>query len=455
MKITSYRNVYFASFILSYLQLINAAAINGKKVEENLVRRDSFGNGRFHAFPGYSSKSSSTSYVAAATSTVNQNSVATGITSATSDVAAATSSVKQDAVATGTTTTSTSTSSSATADSSCTLTGSSITDLPTIISSCTNIVIKDLTVPAGTTLDMLDLQDGTTVTFDGTTTFEYSEWDGPLIYIGGTDVTITGTSDHVIDGNGEAWWDGLGSNGGVTKPLMIYTYKMYNSLLSGLNIKNSPRHIFSINNSDGVTFKGLTIDDTDGDVTNGGHNTDGFDIGSSNNITIDSCKVYNQDDCLAINSGTNITFSNNYCSGGHGISIAVGGNSDNVVDTVTVSDCEVVNSANGIRIKTVVDATGSVNNINYSGITITNATTYGIAVQGDYKNSGPTGTATGGVPVTDLTIKDVTGTVQSTGADVYILVENASDWSWSDISITGGEKSVTCSGIPSGSGASC
>jgi polygalacturonase len=28
-----------------------------------------------------------------------------------------------------------------------------------------------------------------------------------------------------------------------------------------------------------------------------------------------------QDDCLAINSGSNITFANNYCSDGHGISI--------------------------------------------------------------------------------------------------------------------------------------
>ena len=34
-----------------------------------------------------------------------------------------------------------------------------------------------------------------------------------------------------------------------------------------------------------------------------------------------------QDDCLAINAGKNIAFENNYCSGGHGISI-VGGLSE-------------------------------------------------------------------------------------------------------------------------------
>jgi len=35
--------------------------------------------------------------------------------------------------------------------------------------------------------------------------------------IGGTDITITGADGHVIDGNGAAYWDGEGSNGGVAK----------------------------------------------------------------------------------------------------------------------------------------------------------------------------------------------------------------------------------------------
>jgi hypothetical protein len=35
--------------------------------------------------------------------------------------------------------------------------------------------------------------------------------------ISGTDITITGASGHVIQGNGEAYWDGEGSNGGQDK----------------------------------------------------------------------------------------------------------------------------------------------------------------------------------------------------------------------------------------------
>ena len=72
-----------------------------------------------------------------------------------------------------------------------------------------------------------------------------------------------------------------------------------------------------------------------------GHNTDGFDVSSDNLIIEDRCVfplptrspifivfwfpyisvVMNQDDCIAINKGSNIIFENNSCTGGHGVSI--------------------------------------------------------------------------------------------------------------------------------------
>jgi galacturan 1,4-alpha-galacturonidase len=84
--------------------------------------------------------------------------------------------------------------------------------------SCSAIVIKDMTVPAGTTLDLTKLKSGTTVTFEGTTTFGYKEWKGPLISVSGTNIKVVGASGHVIDGNGAKWWDGKGTNGGKKKP---------------------------------------------------------------------------------------------------------------------------------------------------------------------------------------------------------------------------------------------
>jgi polygalacturonase len=84
----------------------------------------------------------------------------------------------------------------------------------------------------------------------------------------------------------------------------------------------------------------VTVNNKDGD-SNGGHNTDAFDVGDSSQITISGATVYNQDDCLAVNS-------------------SVGGRDNNIVDTVKILDSQIVDSDNGVRIKTVSGETGQV-----------------------------------------------------------------------------------------------
>ncbi|KAF3008519.1 glycoside hydrolase 28 protein [Curvularia kusanoi] len=324
--------------------------------------------------------------------------------------------------------------------------------------SCTNIVLNNIQVPAGTTLDLTKLKDGTTVTFQGTTSFGYKEWSGPLISVSGNKITVNGASGHVIDANGAKWWDGKGSNGGKTKPKFFYAHSMTSSTISNLNIKNTPVQGFSINGATGLTLDHITIDNSAGDVTNGGHNTDAFDVGSSSGITISNANIKNQDDCLAINSGTNIHFIGGTCSGGHGLSIgSVGGRSNNEVKGVVIENSKISNSDNGVRIKTVYGATGSVSNVTYKDITLSNIAKYGIVIEQDYENGSPTGNPTTGVPITDLKVSGVTGSVTSKAVDTYILCGkgSCSNWKWSGNSITGGTKSTKCLNIPSGSGASC
>jgi polygalacturonase len=54
-----------------------------------------------------------------------------------------------------------------------------------------------------------------------------------------------------------------------------------------------------------------------------------------------------------------------------GLSIgSVGGRSDNTVQTVTISSSTIKNSQNGVRIKTVYGATGSVSGVTYKDITL-------------------------------------------------------------------------------------
>jgi polygalacturonase len=89
-------------------------------------------------------------------------------------------------------------------------------------------------------------------------------------------------------------------------------------------------------------------------------------------------------------------------------------------------------SENGVRIKTVFGATGTVKGVTYKNITLKEITKYGIVIEQDYENGSPTGTPTAGVPITDLVIEDVTGTVTSAGTNIYILCASGacSSWTW-------------------------
>ncbi|KAH8654459.1 glycosyl hydrolases family 28-domain-containing protein [Tricladium varicosporioides] len=334
-------------------------------------------------------------------------------------------------------------------------TASEYAQITSVVASCTNIVLENISAPASSTIDLTGLQQGSTVTFAGTTSFGTTEnSDFNPIEIAGTDITITGASGHVIDGNGQAYWDGQGSNGGTDKPdHFIVLDKMVNGKITNLNIQNWPVHCFDITGCDGMTISGLTLDNSAGDAANSAsdgdpaaHNSDGFDISSTDNLVLSNTVVKNQDDCVAVTSGTNITVTGMTCSGGHGLSIgSVGGKSNNVVSGVTFSDSTISDSENGCRIKSNSGTTGTIENIVYKNITLSGITDYGIDVQQDYLNGGATGTPTNGVTISGVTFESITGTTTGDAIDYYVLCGTAcSDFTFTDVSITGGSGTSSC-----------
>ncbi|KAJ8970496.1 hypothetical protein NQ314_001195, partial [Rhamnusium bicolor] len=260
----------------------------------------------------------------------------------------------------------------------------------------------------------------------------------------------------VLDGQGPLYWDGLGGNGGRTKPKFIKISASDGSEITNINVLNCPVHCVSIGNSHGLTISGWEIDVSAGDI-GGGHNTDGFDISSSSNVVLKDSIVRNQDDCVAVNQGSDFTFSGLYCSGSHGLSLSVGMSltspEANTVTNVVFSNCTVVNSENGIHVKTHTYATtGYVKNVTYRNIILSGISNYGINIQEDYDNGGATGIPRDNIPVTDLKLIDVRGTVASNAMPVYILCgENGcADWTWSGVSVSGGSKSSSCNFTPNG-----
>ncbi|QSZ31744.1 hypothetical protein DSL72_001312 [Monilinia vaccinii-corymbosi] len=320
------------------------------------------------------------------------------------------------------------------ASSQCTAT--SYKDIARVVSSCTNIVLQDIYAPSGFAIDLRSLKPGSTVTFAGTTTFgttSNSRFD-PIV-ISGTGITIAGAKGHVIEGNGAAYWDGLGSNGGVPKPNhFIVIDRVVNGVVKDLNIKNWPVHCVFISNAKGLLVSGLNLDNSAGDAPNSrskgkeaAHNTDGIDITSSDHVTIRNCTVRNQDDCVAITSGTNIDVSGMKCYRGHGLSIgSVGGKANNVVENVSFSNSLVADSENGCRIKSNAGTTGIVRNIKYTNIQLENIGKYGIDIQQDYLNTGSNGIPTNGVKITNVTFSGVVGTTQTKAKNHYVLCGSGS-----------------------------
>ncbi|RHZ57767.1 hypothetical protein CDV55_104717 [Aspergillus turcosus] len=349
---------------------------------------------------------------------------------------------------------------------SCTCTAYS--QIPSAVASCTNIVLSNIAAPNGSSIDLSALLPGTTVTFDGTTTFGFTNSSSfNPITISGANITITATPGAVIDGNGQAYWDGQGSNGGVPKPDHFITVKHVTgtSAIRGLTIRNWPTHLFYINECSDLVFEDLLLNNTAGDAPNArsgtlpaAHNTDGFDVSSSTNLVIRRSVIYNQDDCVAITSGNNMTVSELECHNGHGLSIgSVGGKSNNNVTNILVppsspslacafTNSAVINSQNGCRIKTNYNTTGYVANITYSNIQVQGASVYGIDVQQDYLNGGPTGNPSDGVLIENLRFVNVVGTAASSASDYYILCGDGScgDFVFENVHIAGGGVASSC-----------
>jgi polygalacturonase len=116
------------------------------------------------------------------------------------------------------------------------------------------------------------------------------------------------------------------------------------------------------------------------------------------------------------------------------------------------TNSQILNSQNGARIKSNFNTTGFISNITYSNIFVSNISTYGIDVQEDYLNGGPTGIPSNGVIISNLLFQNLTGTAAASGRDYYILCGSGScsNFVFTDVNITGGGKNSSCNYPASG-----
>ncbi|KAG8747832.1 hypothetical protein FRC10_011278 [Ceratobasidium sp. 414] len=285
----------------------------------------------------------------------------------------------------------------------CVGTISSMADVAAAV-KCQTVNINGFAVPPNTTLN-LSLLDNTTVNMLGNISFGVFNWG------------VNGNG-YFFDGNGPAYWDGLGGNGGVVKPHPM------------MKLDQDVRDIHALGDLPNANSGGLAA----------GHNTDGFDC-STTDLVIENSFIRNQDDCIAINKGNNITFHKNTCIGGHGVS--VGSIDSNVVAAnIEITGNTIIDNDQALRIKTKAAATNStVANITFSGNTATGCNRFGVIIDQSY--SATLGTPGNGVVLSNVEFVGTMNDIQVNDNAMRVAVNCGNSsctgaWDWNKLNVTGG-----------------
>ncbi|KAL6223814.1 hypothetical protein ACLB2K_002672 [Fragaria x ananassa] len=224
-----------------------------------------------------------------------------------------------------------------------------------------------------------------------------------------------------IDGQGQVWWE-VCSKTNCKRPTALHFDRCDGLRLSNITHINSAKNHITITSCNDVQISDILIRAPDESP-----NTDGINISTSTNITIQRSFIGTGDDCVAINSGSShINITDVLCGPGHGLSIGSLGEdgSYSTVEDVQVRNCTFKGTQNGARIKTWQGGSGYAKNIIFEHITIQEAKNP-IIIDQKYSDDSTAGFGTLGdqgsaVQVSDVTFRDFHGSV---AGDIAITLD--------------------------------
>ncbi|KAM3744093.1 hypothetical protein ACB098_06G026100 [Castanea mollissima] len=177
-----------------------------------------------------------------------------------------------------------------------------------------------------------------------------------------------------LDGQGpSAWEDNTCSKDPNCKslPISLRFDFVTNSKITGLTSLNSKNAHINVFGSKGLEFHYIHII-----APEDSPNTDGIHIGASSNIEITDSTIATGDDCVSMSPGSiNINIRNVTCGPGHGISVGSlgGGPNEEDVSGLTVTNCTLIGTQNGLRVKTWAKPyAGNVFNLTFEDIIMEN-----------------------------------------------------------------------------------
>ncbi|XP_042067471.1 polygalacturonase-like [Salvia splendens] len=187
------------------------------------------------------------------------------------------------------------------------------------------------------------------------------------------DLVLSGIG--VFDGKGAlSWFQCDKSSNCHHRPASLRIHDVTNAYIQGITSLNSKMFHFHMRNSQNVNVENIHIT-----APHDSPNTDGIHISNSRDVKIADSIIGTGDDCVSLgDSCANVNISEVVCGPGHGISIgSLGKYSDEEdISGITVMNCSLTNTSNGLRIKTWAPSKSSivVSDITYADITLDNVT---------------------------------------------------------------------------------
>lgn len=282
----------------------------------------------------------------------------------------------------------------------------------------------------------------------------FTRWEGmecynysPLIYaIDCKNLAITGNGTLI--GNGESWWSWkqlqqeaanelcyaefnhipvkeriYGTKNAALRPSFLQFIRCSEILIDGITLIDGPQWTLHPVYCEQMIIRNVKIHTT-------GHNTDGLNPDSCKNVLIEHCDFFTGDDCIAINSGMNedgwrvnrpcenIIIRNCTMSGGHG-AVVIGSAMSGGVRNIYAHHCEIANTMQGIRLKSMRGRGGFVENIVFEDFEINNVSNEAIQINMYYEFSTVIPKSQAPSIFRNIFIKNVSGA----GADTAIMIK--------------------------------
>jgi polygalacturonase len=180
-----------------------------------------------------------------------------------------------------------------------------------------------------------------------------------------------GATHGIIDCQGGPWWTAFDNKQIANRPIMLYLVTCTTVEVDGIQLTNSPAgHLVFKNGVTNATVQNMTIA-----TTVPSHNTDGIDV-SGTHILITNDDISDGDDNIAVGgsvaASSDVTVTNSIMRAGHGLSIgSITKGGTQGINGFNVSNIQFFGTDAGIRIKSDRGNGGTVQNLNYSNLTMT------------------------------------------------------------------------------------